>query len=147
MPNTINIVQPKAEDGVTEISYVTRTNSIFKSDGSPLGDSMDAYMDEVDELRSNLTAIKTINYTADNTRLIGTFISGSGVTIVIPTVSEPTNISVTSLAILNNNSWLTLTVASAIARDNGIVITGTTSTSLTDGKNYLARCNVTATLT
>ena len=53
MPNTINIVQPKAEDG-TEISFITHTNSIFKSDGSPLGDSMDAYMDEVDELSQNL---------------------------------------------------------------------------------------------
>lgn len=55
MPNTINIVQPKAEDGVTEVSFVTRTNSIFKSDGSPLGDSLDEYMEEVDELSSNLS--------------------------------------------------------------------------------------------
>lgn len=60
MSNTINIVQPKAEDGVTDVSYVTRTNSIFKSDGSPLGDSMDAYMDEVDELSQNLAEIGTI---------------------------------------------------------------------------------------
>lgn len=57
MSNTINIVQPKAEDGVTDVSYVTRTNSIFKSDGSPLGDSMDAYMDEVDELSQSLTEL------------------------------------------------------------------------------------------
>lgn len=52
MPNTINIVQPKAEDG-TPVSYVTRTNSIFRSDRTPLGDSLDAYMDEVDELNNN----------------------------------------------------------------------------------------------
>lgn len=38
MPNTINIVQPKAEDGVTEVSFVTRTNSIYNSDGTPIGD-------------------------------------------------------------------------------------------------------------
>ena len=60
MPNTINIVQPKAEDGVTDVSFVTRTNSIFKSDGTPLGDSMDAYMDEVDELSQNLTELHDI---------------------------------------------------------------------------------------
>ena len=64
MPNTINIVQPKAEDGVTEVSYVTRTNSIFKSDGSPLGDSMEQYMDKVDELSQNLTKYRSIEYTA-----------------------------------------------------------------------------------
>ena len=58
MPNTINIVQPKAEDGVTEVSFVTRTNSIYKSDGTPLGDSMDAYMDEVDELSQEVAGLK-----------------------------------------------------------------------------------------
>lgn len=63
MTNTINIVQPKAEDGVTEVSFVTRTNSIYKSDGSPLGDSLDEYMEEVDELSSNLTKYRSIEYT------------------------------------------------------------------------------------
>jgi hypothetical protein len=67
MPNTINIVQPKAEDGVTEVSFVTRTNSIFKSDGTPLGDSMDVYMDEVDELSQDVAELQ-------NNR-IGTYVS------------------------------------------------------------------------
>ena len=71
MPNTINIVQPKAEDGVTEVSFVTRTNSIYKSDGSPLGDSLDAYMDEVDELSQNLTELQTVH----TTELTSTYIS------------------------------------------------------------------------
>ena len=69
MPNTINIVQPKTEDGVTEVSYVTRTNSIFKSDGSPLGDSMDAYMEEVDELKNTVpgNVIYTKSYPSTTT--------------------------------------------------------------------------------
>ena len=63
MPNTINIVQPKAEDG-TEISFITRTNTIYKSDGTPLGDSLDAYMYEVDELSQNLAEyIHMVEYT------------------------------------------------------------------------------------
>lgn len=67
MPNTINIVQPKAEDGVTEVSFVTRTNSIYKSDGSPLGDSLDAYMDKVDELSQNLAELEVFSKTYSDT--------------------------------------------------------------------------------
>lgn len=72
MPNTINIVQPKAEDGVTEVSFVTRTNSIFKSDGTPLGDSMDEYMEEVDELSSNLAELISYSDVAIGNVTMGT---------------------------------------------------------------------------
>lgn len=147
MSNTINIVQPKAEDGVTEVSFVTRTNSIFKSDGSPLGDSLDEYMDEMDELSQDITDLKTINYDYNNARFIGVFVSGSGVNVIIPTASLAINPQASNLSIYHNNSWLSLTVSSVTARDNGIAITGTTTTSLTHGASYLARCSVTATLT
>jgi len=82
MPNTINIVQPKAEDG-TPVSYVTYTNSIFKSDGTPLGDSMDAYMDEVDEISQNLTEL--LAYSGDRVSFTSsTTYSYTGKSVTIP---------------------------------------------------------------
>jgi hypothetical protein len=73
--------------------------------------------------------------------------SGSGVNVIVPTASKPYDIVTANLAIWHNNAWLPLTTASVTARDNGIQIIGTTTTALTNGYTYLARCAITAKLT
>lgn len=100
MPNTIPIQQPYAEDG-TEISLITRTNSIYKSDGTPLGDSLDAYMDKVDELSQNL-AEKFATIT-------GTFPSTSGfANMNYPTGYTVNNCVLVSAEVYYSSTWRSL---------------------------------------
>ena len=73
--------------------------------------------------------------------------TGSGVNVIVPTASKPYDIVTANLAIWYNNAWLALTTASVTARDNGIQIVGTTTTALTNGYSYLARCVINAKLT
>ena len=126
MPNTINIVQPKAEDG-TEISFITRTNSIFKSDGSPLGDSMDAYMDEVDELSQNLTQLVALESFSGTT--------GTGANaglLTIPKSSYP-NVTMIVPCGLSDNASYSCHYWSQSATNFNIMVKSATGTSWASG--------------
>ena len=109
MSNTINIVQPKAEDGVTEVSFVTRTNSIFKSDGTPFGDSMDAYMDEVDELSSNLPKkLSPINGTTNANGAMSLGLSATDYTVL--SAATETGTSARLIPFIASNTWYVMSI-------------------------------------
>lgn len=133
MPNTINIVQPKAEDGVTEVSFVTRTNSIYKSDGSHLGDSLDAYMDEVDELSQNLAVLNGMGYKLKK---------GESITLSAQSIAAGNGAGNKAESILTNveladdvTSVSGVFTASNLYNYAGTAVTVTSTTALKYGKN------------
>ena len=98
--------------------------------------------EEIDGLNQNLTAI---NYTSSNTRVFAVNVAGQGLRVLIPTITKGTSATVTSPEIFINSTWVSVTHSETQYRDNGVMLSFTTTASIANNATYLLRANISIT--